>query len=815
MRRFVGLFVVLFFSVPFGISIAGCSKPSTVVFCNGGDSGPAVGQLTTLTLAPVIFGISLDNGAFGQVTSPSGADCKGNAVTLSQITYGIRPEDVGLVDVVPTGASAGRLCAGTFNRNTGGGIADYTVCNPTTRTGTAYVTASSGGAVSNALPIFVHPVVTAISVGPKSTNCATDLATNCCAFSTVGGVTQPSGTYTGESCLSQNVAGQLAARVYTGSGTSLRNVTCSAVGTDNTGATVYAPLVGHLTYTPQDATVVTIDENGIATAKYPGSTVVSATIANGTSVIASSTAGYFSTCPPTSITLGAANVSGSAVTVNQNNVQPLTAIATDKNGATLNGLSLEFVSSTPRTLPNGTSGSVTPVFPGSGEVTAICTPPTCNNAPLNQLGLNGNGKPITSNQLVINTPGTNSSVLYAASTQSLYLSITDFATSNAGSIVRLPYLPNSMVLSTDGNSLYLGSDTELMLVSATNGAVAGQFVAARGQVLTVSPDNSTVIVTDPTRQTISLVSSAGAVTSTYGGVGTHAQFSPDSTTAYITAGNNLVVHSTYTGWTTIPLTTAATDVSVANPAVGAFLAGATTTARSYCPITTTSGTGATATASNQYYPDAGVAGETTDRLTTTNDGRHVIGASITPNPTLTDFYLPNGVPVGACPLTGSVQFNTTAIDRAVLPGVTASAITGVDVATDSTYAFITYVGSGGVLPYYLPTGASAGTLGSLTLSGTAVAPIAGVLASDNNTFFVGTTGDDLVHLITRGATGFTDSKTFNPQVVDESGAPVPRQFAAATSTQDHLSNSSCSRQERDGRITQPSRSLCFRTVREL
>ncbi len=777
MRRFVSLFVVLFFSIPFGISIAGCSKGTTIVFCNGLDSGPAVGQLSNLTLTPVIFGISLDSGAFGQLTPPSGTDCKGTTVALSSVTYGVRPQDVGLVDVVPSGANAGRLCAGTFNRNTGGGVADYTVCNPSTRSGTAYVTASSSGAVSNALLIFVHPVVTAITVGPANASCTgTDVDTHCCAFSTVGGVTAPTGTYDGNSCISQNVAGQLAARVYAGTGNNLQNITCSVAGTSSTGTTVYAPLVGHLTYTPQDSTVVTIDENGIATAKYPGSTVVNATIANSSAVIASSTAGYFSTCPPASIQLSATNVAGPAVTVNQNNVQPLSAVVTDTQGKPINGLALEFVSSSQRTLPNGTSGAVTPIFPGSGEITAICQPPTCNNAPLNQLGLHGNGLPVTSNQLTINTPGTNSSVLYAASTQSLLLSITDFATGTAGSTIRLPFQPNSMVLSTNGGTLYLGSSTELMVVSAASGAVAGQYVAARGEVLAVSPDNNTVVVSDPTRQTVSLVTTAGAVTSTYGGVGTAAEFSPDSTTVYIAAGDQLVVHSTYTGWTSIPLATAATDIAVGRPAVAAFLAGSTTTAHGYCPVTTASGTGATATTSNQYYPDAGVAAEMTDRLAVTNDGLHVLGATVTPNPTLVDLSLTSaagpGLPVGACPANG-LQFSATTIDRAVLPGVTASSITGVDVASDSTYAFITYLGSGGVLPLYMPSGSAPGTLSSVALSGTATAPIAGVLASDNNTFFVGTTGDNLIHLITRGTTGFTDSSTLNPQIVDNNGNSVP------------------------------------------
>ena len=51
MRRFVTLVFLLFFTVPFGISIAGCSKSTPVVYCNGGDSGPVVGQLFAINVA--------------------------------------------------------------------------------------------------------------------------------------------------------------------------------------------------------------------------------------------------------------------------------------------------------------------------------------------------------------------------------------------------------------------------------------------------------------------------------------------------------------------------------------------------------------------------------------------------------------------------------------------------------------------------------------------------------------------------------------------------------------------------------------------
>jgi len=67
MRRFVGLVILLLFTIPFGISISGCAKKSaTVAFCNGGDSGPQVGQLTTITLTPKVYGVSLNYGTIGQ-----------------------------------------------------------------------------------------------------------------------------------------------------------------------------------------------------------------------------------------------------------------------------------------------------------------------------------------------------------------------------------------------------------------------------------------------------------------------------------------------------------------------------------------------------------------------------------------------------------------------------------------------------------------------------------------------------------------------------------------------------------------------------
>src|SRR6201999_2524696 len=101
-------------------------------------------------------------------------------------------------------------------------------CNPTNKSGTAYVVVSGDGASSNPLPIYVHPVVTSVVLGPLSTDCLNDPATNCspAAFATqqvsctidpgTGCCTTPvtTGNSAANSCASQQTTSQLAARVY-------------------------------------------------------------------------------------------------------------------------------------------------------------------------------------------------------------------------------------------------------------------------------------------------------------------------------------------------------------------------------------------------------------------------------------------------------------------------------------------------------------------------------------------------------------------------------------------------------------------------
>ena len=55
-----------------------------------------------------------------------------------------------------------------------------------------------------------------------------------------------------------------------------------------------------------------------------------------------------------------------------------------------------------------------------------------------------------------------------ASAQSEDVVQIDFTTSVLGAPFLLPYVPNSMVISQDGTSIYMGSSTALMVLNAVN-----------------------------------------------------------------------------------------------------------------------------------------------------------------------------------------------------------------------------------------------------------------------------------------------------------------------------------------------------------
>ena len=368
-------------------------------------------------------------------------NCNGGTASIGTYTYGT--SDRTIADVSPTGA----VCGGTWNLHTPA-VAAYTTCLPTNKTGVAYMTASAAGFTSNQVAVYSHPPITSLSVG---------------------GSYQPS-TGTPE-CLSQGQTSQLDATAYTTNSSGQQVLLCSPniLPGGGYGPTDCNNVIGHLTYAAASAGVVTIDQNGVATAQAPGSTLITGTIAQ-----TSSNAGYFYTCPPSKIALSVASTGATSANVTLNTPLALTATVTDTNNNVINGLALSYVSTNPGSIAVSATGAVTATFPSNSAITAICQPTTCNPAPINVMGTLGTGVPVISNFVQIASPGKNSNYIWVSSPGSPYFVPIDLSTGTIGNQIKLPYSPNSMVLDPTGTSLYFGSYKELMTYTASTNSLASE-----------------------------------------------------------------------------------------------------------------------------------------------------------------------------------------------------------------------------------------------------------------------------------------------------------------------------------------------------
>lgn len=553
--------------------------------------------------------------------------------------------------------------------------------------------------------------------------------------------------------------------------------------------------IGTLSFQVGDTSIATINATtNVITAQQPGTTAITATIAQ-----SSSSAGYFSTCPPASIKVSLANGADKGV-VAQGVTQNLTTTVLDTQGNPINGLNLKYESTNPIDISATSSGTISTIFPGVASVYAICEPGTCNPSPINEIGLNGTGLSLASNPVDITVPGTAGFyAFFAAPGQSQYFYPVEVLTGNPGATTRMPYVPNSMVMDQGGNNLYFGSYRELMVYSASGGGLTRQDPSVPGVVLAVSPNDSQVLINDQVRGLFYLYNTSSGTSSSFGGMGVAASWTPDSQTLYIvdsaaanslpqniaagttTHSNKLYVYNGNTGWTTYDLTASGGSQSLAitNPSVGAYLAGSTTVAHTWCPAGTVGNN-----ASIQFYPQGDSLSVPTSVLGATLDGRHLLGATLNGSSitgssiTLDDIGLnisatplcsvvttgapPNQVqtmsPLSTNPsINGTVNLgavtNATAIDQ-VIAG---AAPTTASVTTAAPIAFITYTTpstttTAASLPYYLPQASGTGPVGYVTLAGSSsstppTAPLTGAFSPDNSIFYVSTAGDNKIHLI--------------------------------------------------------------------
>jgi len=801
MRRFLTLVCLLCLAVPAGISISGCTRNPGANYCNGLGYGLNDTQVASITLQPLVAGISLAYGQTQQAQSPSALTCKGANASVGSGGYIWGTSNNQLVDISPTG----NICAGTWNRNTGGGIANYTYCyppSPAPSTGglpysIAYITATAASVTSNPVAVHVHAPITSINlVGPAQ-------------------------------CQSQGAVSQLDAEAFY----VLNGVQTPLCAPSSAPLPTCESSIGTLSFNVGTSTVGTINSaTNQITAEQPGTTAITASIAG-----SGSSAGYFSTCPPASISVTLQNGETSG-TVAQGATQNLTTTVYDTNGHQITGLSLAYQSTNPIDLSVASTGSITTSFPGVASVNAICQPSTCNPAPTNETGLNGTGLSLTSNPVRIGIPGTASDFAFFSSPgQSQYFVPVELLTGTVGSNVRLPYVPNSMIMDRLGANLYFGSPRELMIYGTSTNTLTKQDPTAPGVVLAVSPNNALLLINDQARQLFYLYSATAGSYTTFGGMGAAAQWTPDSQTLYVVDNSELntpaacgtplitghsdklYVYNAYSGWTTyplppsplpadllpacstqpnstLPLTTQTPGILI--PSVGAYLRGLPTVAHTWCP-TGTVGDNATIV----RYPLVDSEPVQSDVLAATADGQHILSASATGGGsiTLNDIVpaIPSTATSGgiATPATCPVTTTGTAPNQVQTLGpllvtstVTSQAIAGIDATSvdqvvtgnvpqangsqtiASPIAFITYTGStfGALLPYYLP---AVGKVNYVTLNGASMitAPLAGAFSPDDTLFFVSTAGDNKIHYISipptvNAATPPADTQQISPNL---------------------------------------------------
>ncbi|HTM17354.1 MAG TPA: hypothetical protein VL135_10630 [Terracidiphilus sp.] len=775
MRRYLTLVFILFLVIPAGISFSGCTRNPAGNYCNGLGYGLKDTDVYRIDLEPKTTGLSLAFGQEQQISAPQAFTCKGSNATASSFNFSTT--DNKLVDVSPTG----RICAGTWNRNSGGGIPDFTICNnpnPAPNTNglpytSAYISASANGVTSNPVQVFVHAAVSSVSLATAGNQ-------QCYSQGT-------STQLDSEACYSKNGKQY---ELCAPASVSPANYAC-APPDDGSSVPVCSSSIGTLAYSVSTGAVATLNAaTNVITAAQPGTTAIQASIAG-----SGSSAGYFTTCPPKSISV---TLNGNTTaTVTKGVTQNLVTTVTDTKGQVITGLTLDYQSTNPLDISAGAAGSVLASFPGAASVYAICQPSVCNPAPINQIGLFGTGVPISSNAVNITTPGTASTyVWFGAPGQSQYFVPYDLVGNTLGSTVRLPYVPNSMVMDRDATTIYFGSSHALMSYSTSNNVAANPpDTTVPGVVLAVSPDNKQALINDQSRKVFYLYNTAGSIAASFsgstdlcpagtpagtvcGGMGSAAEWTPDAKTLYITdtasAGtghtDTLYVYNANTGWTTYDLSSSGggKNLTLAIPSVGAYLSGNPTVAHTWCP---------SGTASNYksmiFYPQGDSVAAQTDVLATTVDGQHVLGAALVGGGVqLSDIgvTVPTTTPPlpDPCPQSGS-QLNPLLLQHTLnqigVNGINATALNAIVTSPAQNLAFVTYDGTtpGGTLPYYVPGAkGTTGTLNYLTLTGgnAVVAPIAGAFSLDNQYFFVSTSGDGQIHFVKTST--LTDTQQINP-----------------------------------------------------
>lgn len=478
----------------------------------GGSKPPVPAQIS---LTPSVA--SLNSGQVVTVIATI-TDSAGNTLSGQKVTFSSSNPAVATLSTPATPNTTQTLV------NVCGGIWDsaFVDCQ-SGQSGVATITASSG-AVTSSITVFVHPHVDTVKVTPTSVDCVSN-----------GGTAQ---------------------------------FTAQALS----GATDVTSQVGAITWQVGDATVASIDTNGITTARNPGKTSVFASVAG-----AISSGAGFVTCAVQSIHVHVSNATDTTFSLSPSTTITLVADILDSKGVAITGV-IPTWSSTQPAVATVAGGTVSAVGAGVTGIGASCSPPSCN------LGF----QPIFSNVALGTVTGTTSTTVYATGTGTTSLVPIDATANTAGTAITLPNAPNSFVFNRAGTAAYLGSAGGMMSFNVSTSAVT-TIISAPGTVIGVSPDGNEVLYSSPANGVVYVFDVPTTTISTTIIISGNpvADYLLDSSKAFTVSGTDLEVLTS--AGSLKPFTLAAPANSVAALTQGSFfyLAGGaplSITARASCDI---------------------------------------------------------------------------------------------------------------------------------------------------------------------------------------------------------------------------------------
>jgi hypothetical protein len=519
------------------IVLSGCVGNST--------SNSETGNVQNVTLSPATT-LSLE---FGKTLNFSATAHNSAGGTVFTAIHFVSDNNA-----VLTISNAGVACAGKWDS-----LSNPVVCSPGVE-GIANVTAEAEGVSSPPATIYVHQHIQNIAITP------------------VGNPT--------DDCFSQGVIWNFQATAFGANNADITN----SVGPINWSSTIgNVFVINNLTSLPNNQIQVT--------AKTPGVTQLFASV-SGTI----STPLNYTTCLVKSIMLQVQGGSGNSTTLNAGGTKTIVATAVDTLNVTLSQPPLIFGTSNPEIATVSTLGVVTArQNAGTADISASCSPPTCNIGVLPGLPIYSTGGTLTNDQPAFGvivahvtqaTPPT--ATAWAATTgcgdnfncNSAMFPVT-IGTNPVGSAVFVPYTPNSLLFTPSGARAYLGSDKGLMFadlggqtiaVNTVSQATTPCNVAVCGKPLAISADGNRVVVSDTSTNPnqvyiFDAASTSSAPVDLLIDGATAAAFSPDQLKIFILSSTGkLYVYSIVDSLLSVSVSASTTDLEFAADGSFAYLA---------------------------------------------------------------------------------------------------------------------------------------------------------------------------------------------------------------------------------------------------